>query len=257
MGCTCGTCRHGTIDEKAKAKTMNAAPEPDSTDARPGVHSAFWLRGHPWLAASCTLAVMGYSLWPLHSPVRAFRATWYYEFYFLTMLVLGIAAALFVLRVICKPTMFAGSGILRSHLWSWTWIALVIAGGVVAAEDRWPLRAAFWISRAALDEIANQALAAPENTASLAGQRAGLFRVEKVAVIGSTVVLSIDRRDFGFARMPTEVRNVLPNSSSATRWSGDWFVMYDWYWSVKDGWSADGHADWAMQGDASLAAVCD
>lgn len=222
---------------------------------KPGLRS-WLLRGHPFLAAVATFLVMGANLWPLHSPEKAFRATWYYDFYFTTFLLLAGWFFLLVVRRYFDGELFIQSQVLFSHAISWLVILLLTAVGIVAAELKWPLQVAFRISRPALEQMADEASAAPEDLGRFAGGRAGCFRVERVYVSGSTVILIIKHQDwnYGFARIPGELEHSinfqhrqfvdpyatleLPDNASAQRIFGDWFVVFDSYWAVKDGWSA-------------------
>ncbi len=54
------------------------------------------------------------------------------------------------------------------------------------------MRICFWRSRSGFDRVANEALADPVNAHLLAGRWAGLYRIEGVEVIGSTVALFLD-----------------------------------------------------------------
>jgi hypothetical protein len=123
-------------------------------------------------------------------------------------------------------------------------------------QSELPLRASVLVSRPLLDRLADKALADPANAHHLAGRWAGLYHVAGVEVLGNTVVLYLgeDKGSYGLLRVPgatTDAINDPPDllpfpdfpkgagaeGPSGKRASGDWFVMYSWYWLVKVGWS--------------------
>lgn len=213
-----------------------------------------WLvRGHPCVAAVVTLGVMAYNLWPLHSPVHACVATWYYSFYFHTALLLGGWFFLLVVQRCFDAEEFGKR--LPSHAAAWLMIFLIVGVGIVAAERKWPLQAAFAFSQSSLDAIADEALADPKTLDRFANRRAGCFWVTNVGVSDSTVILFI-APDYGFARMPVVLEEpvrtargplvavrfatVSNTSAAARRINGEWFVLFDWHLAFKDGWSFQG-----------------
>jgi len=122
-----------------------------------------------------------------------------------------------------------------------------------------PMQIAFRLSRTAIDRMADSALADPENANQLAGRWAGLYRIGEVEVIGKTVVLYFDAGgEYGFARVPGYLADSIENPEDPKndplyykdfpkmKYAGgpighkiadDWFVLFDFYWLVKVGWS--------------------
>jgi hypothetical protein len=148
----------------------------------------------------------------------------------------------------------------RSRRWFILWLIMIAAGTDVMIELQLPMLLSFLVSRPALDRIANKALADPTNADALADQRAGLYRITGVEVIGNTVVLYVgkERGNYGFARVPGAASDVISNQPGfegfsgyhrdfpkqenfrdpeGRRIKGDWFVMYSSYWLTKVGWS--------------------
>lgn len=114
-----------------------------------------------------------------------------------------------------------------------------------------------------MDRLADAALADPANARLLAGRRAGVYRIDRVELIGNTVVLYTDNSwgEHAFVRapgaksdnihgLPSEDKddprfykdlpkgpNGRTDDREARRIRGDWFVLYSVYWLIKDGWS--------------------
>lgn len=213
------------------------------------------LRGHPFLALVVTLLVMTWNLWPLHSPRHACVATWYYEFYFVTSVLLAGRFSLLLLQRFYDVDAFCNH--FGTHAAAWGVILLIVGLSSVAAERKWPLHWAFAYSRSALDDIAEEALENPAKLDRFAGRQAGCYRITNVYVAESAVFMVIDLRhsSYGFARLPRQaeacvnLRGVYVDADSgedeleasgAQRITGDWFVVFNSYWSVKDGWSCPG-----------------
>jgi hypothetical protein len=145
----------------------------------------------------------------------------------------------------------------------WPYLVAIIVFGIVAIQMQIPLKVASYLSESAFDELADAALADPENADQLANRWAGLYPISGVEVIGKTVVLyvGLDRGSYGFARVPDapadEIFHVpwakdqpshceeFPKIEGSRdphgkRIYGDWFVVYSYYWSIKIGWSCLG-----------------
>ena len=142
----------------------------------------------------------------------------------------------------------------------WPWLLAITAGTYLMVAFELPLRVSFSLSRSALDRIADEALADPDNAHRLAGRLAGLYQIAGVEVIGKTVVLYLGKNggSYGFVRVPRATTDVIYNrprsendpqnhrdfprdegfpDPKGSRIRGDWFVMYSSYWRVKVGWS--------------------
>jgi hypothetical protein len=147
----------------------------------------------------------------------------------------------------------------RSRRWFLPWMLLIGAATYYMVSSQLPMHVAFVLSRAAMDDLADEALADAANANLLAGRWVGLYRINGVEVIGKTVVLYVgsDKGSYGFARVPGAAKDTIhsgtdpedphfhrdfprrnaSNEATGKRLADDWFLMYSWYWLVKVGWS--------------------
>jgi hypothetical protein len=140
-----------------------------------------------------------------------------------------------------------------SRLWFWPGLIVIAVGTVLMIQREFPMHLSIALSRTAMDEIADEALADPANAHRLAGRWAGFYRIDKVEVLGRTVVLGLGKYfgsdQYGFVRIPG-MGNAVPDrmdfrrnpkdrswDPEAKRIVDDWFVLYSSYWLEKDGWS--------------------
>lgn len=219
------------------------------------------LRADPWPAVLFALVAMLGLLWQYRSPARAMIALRYYQDFFLVLFVLPLGRlAQLVLRVGYETYLGLSPNPFRSRRRFWPWFLVVWIGGYLVADLRLPLKLGFHASRGAFDRVADLALSDPENLEGLSGTWAGVYWIEGVEVIGSTVVLYLDRPDgrFGFARVPYSAEDHILNMPRSDgnphgqvefplysglkdrvgdRIADDWFMVYSSYWSVKVGWS--------------------
>jgi hypothetical protein len=243
------------------------APEigEDATGRPIGWWTRWWLRADPLPLLLIALASMLACFWRYHSPVVAMVAYKYYEdFLFGLYLFCGIAAGRRIqlaVRNAYEARFGVPSSDYRSQRFFWPWLLALVAITFVTVRFEFPMYASFKLSRAALDSLADEALRAPENAHLLAGRRAGLYRIDRVEIIGNTVLLYVNtfkRTGFGFARVPSARDDVIFNHQGlehlshfcadfppesnrqdpeGERITGDWFVVYSGYWRTKFGWS--------------------
>ncbi|HEY4311906.1 MAG TPA: hypothetical protein VGN12_20835 [Pirellulales bacterium] len=147
----------------------------------------------------------------------------------------------------------------RRRLWAPLLVLGAVAYGLVWAEIL--MHAGFWFSRAAMERLADSALAHPRAARIGGNCWAGLYYVYDVEIIGQTVVLYLDedQSTYGFARVPGFTRDPVFNiphlpttepglyrdfparagfqDREGERIMHDWLVVYSSYWRVKLGWS--------------------
>ena len=203
---------------------------------------------------------MAYYLWVLRLPAESIRASWYWEFYFFCLLLFGLRAPQKMLRWLLIGWWPLPQ---ESRRWFLPWISAIIVLGSMAAENRWPLKLAVYLSRPAFDRLADEAIADPNNASSLSGRWVGLYRIGGVQVVGTNLValhLRSERGNYGFLRMPNgpaHIQHFYENypdhpeqpakpyeggGDAIWRVARDWYVMFNSYWAVKDGWSSAGTA---------------
>lgn len=214
----------------------------------------WWLRADPRPLLLFAIVVMLWLFWEYRSPSVAMVGINYYRDFCL-------GAFLLVAFVFAQWTQLLVARYLDQSFWprhrSWPWFLLIAAATYLAVWFEFPMQAAFFLSRPALDRIANEALVNPANRHLLVGQWAGLYRIEDVEVINGTVVLYTDRPEgtYGFARVPGAKSDKIyngghmdspnhhqdfpdwkyPRDREGQRITGDWFVVYSGYWLVKVG----------------------
>ena len=180
-------------------------------------------------------------MWLLRLPTNAFLALFYFDYYFVLLLVTAIGVAMiwrfkprgwtFTLREV-----FAGTALLS-----------VVLSALVVAGDHRPLRICFRQSEVEMDRIADELLASTSAGRIDVDKTAGYYHVTSGRVVDGAAILRLDRSDwshefYGFIRIPDHHGEIdgekygLPDSGFK-HVGGDWFVFYSLYWSVKIGWS--------------------
>jgi hypothetical protein len=207
--------------------------------------------------------MFGY-FWVYRSPTVAMVALNYYDDFCLGSFLFGLLVAgrgaQLALRNSYEARFGVQSGVCRSGPRFWLWLLVIAAATYFMLRSELPMHASFLLSRPALDRIADEALNEPANAHLLAGRWAGLYRIDGVEVMDSTVILYIgrDKGNYGFARVPQATNDVIfnmpglednphyhgefpkrdgLNDPEGKRITGDWFVIYSSYWRVKVGWS--------------------
>jgi hypothetical protein len=188
----------------------------------------------------------------------------YYEDFCLGSFLFGLLAAGRVVQLLLRnlyETRFGvQSGVYQSRHRFWPLFFVIAAGTYTLLWSEAPMHVSFFLSRPALDRMADEALKDPANAHLLAGRWAGLYHINGVEVLGKTVVLYLgeDKGNYGFARVPKASGDLILNlpgrkdyphyhgdfpkhvdfkDPEGKRITGDWFVMYSSYWRVKGGWS--------------------
>src|SRR5262249_54266349 len=157
------------------------------------------------LFAALTLA-LGY-FWVYRSPEVAMVGLNYYSDFCLGSVLFGLFVAARGAQFLVRNWCAARFGI-DSHAFPsrrlWPWLLAVTAGTYLMVAFELPLRVSFSLSRPALDRIADEALADPDNAHRLASRWAGLYQIAGVEVIGKTVVLYLGKNggSYGFVRVP-------------------------------------------------------
>jgi hypothetical protein len=243
--------------------------EMDDRIRRPPPWWARWcLRANPLPIFLLLLATAFWFFWTYSSPTLAMVGATHYDDFFLGVILFGLVAAARAIQLLvrssCEWFFDVRPGWFRSLRWFWPW--LIAIPGATAIMVQWdvPLKVGFWLSRPALDGIADAALADPNHAYLLAGRQAGLYRIAGVEVIDQTVVLYLGRNkgEYGFARVPSATTDVVANvpdddhncntfashcqafpeqhgghDPEGMRMKDDWFVMYSWWGWIKVGWS--------------------
>lgn len=222
-----------------------------------------WLIVSPWpLLVAALLLMAGYG-WVYSSPRVAMLGLAYYSDFCIGSFLFLFLAASRGTQINARKFYEKRSGIpCRRRFDGLFWPALlaVAIGTYFMVSEQIPMRVGFWLSRSALDRLADEALADPANAPRLASRLAGVYWIDGVEVIGNSVVLHIgsDKGSYGFARVPGVTTDVVFNRTGGEehpdyhrdfpsqhggddpegmRIGGDWFVMYSSYWLVKVGWS--------------------
>jgi hypothetical protein len=221
------------------------------------------LRASPGTALFAALVVVLAYLWDFRTPYPAMTILpRYWARVDLALLVPVCRILQLVVCVICAAFYGISPGALRSRRWAWPWLLLLYAGACLAIDARLPPYAGFWVSRPFLDRMADDALADPANAGRMTGRWAGVYAVQGVKVYGRSVVFYTGKYggSYGFARVPGAAADRIdndprgrvardchytadfpttnaPDDPMGERLTGDWFVMFSWYMSVKDGWS--------------------
>lgn len=229
-----------------------------------GRWASWWLRADRWPLVLLALLFMLSYFWVYRSPTVAMVALAYYDDFCLGSFLFGLLASgrglQLLVRNYYESRLGVDSSACRTRRWFWPWLLLIAAGTCFMLWSRFPMHAAFLLSRPALNRIADEALADPANAHLLAGRWAGLYPISGVEVIGNTVVLYLgqDKGTYGFARVPRTKSDLIFNmpgdedsphyhkdfpkhhalkDREGKRIMDDWFVMYSSYWRVKVGWS--------------------
>jgi hypothetical protein len=220
----------------------------------------------PWWPYVLAAVLFGcWYFWRYRSPTVAMVGWTAVEDFWLAALFFGLLAGLRGYQVLVRYCAEIECGVphqfFRLRSWCMPWLFLIAAGIYFGIGEQWPMRVCFWCSRPALDHLANEALADPPNAQLLAGQWAGLYRIEGVRVLGASVVLYLDEDEgnYAFVRAPGATKDLIhhhgnhaddddreypefPAASKSEsdllgkRLNDDWFVMYSWYRLVKVGW---------------------
>jgi hypothetical protein len=209
----------------------------------------WFLRADPWSAVIFAVLVLLWECWEFSSPLVAMGDLGIVAF-------LGTVFFLQLARLAQYPVRWVFEGYCNaypnpylSRRPFWPWFVLLTFGAIVLAATRLPLTLGFLVSAPAMNRIADDALADPIIVAELGGQRAGIYQIEEVEVVGQTVVLYLHRTPWGsysFVRAGGATENryrgslpglpvspidhVDPNKeyfpAMADRVWGDWFVRY-------------------------------
>jgi hypothetical protein len=200
-------------------------------------------------------AVLMLELWDLRLPERAMRATWYHGWNFNCTVILGVRVAQLLMRrvVPLEVRQRARRQTRFSDRRAWLFLLLLLCTTTFVARSRLPLHWALAHSEPSFNTLAKIALKDPAFADTLLPVEAGLYTVSSIVTLDdSSVILYTHEPDvgwwrWGFAYMPSykrDVRNLdeeygdeLFRYQRAVRMRGDWFVVYDEYWAVKDGWS--------------------
>jgi hypothetical protein len=240
-------------------------PQKVSGAGRPiGWWGRWCLRADPWpILLLALLLAFGY-FWVNRSPTVAMVALAYSRDLCLGSALFGLLAAGRSLQLLVRHSCESRYGIQPGGFGSrrrfWPWLAAIAGGTLLMVQLQLPMHIAFLMSRAAMDNLADEAMANPANAHLLAGRWVGMYRVAGVEVIGKTVVIYLgkDGGSYGFARVPGVASDLIynlpdsengphihrdfpetspPRDPEGRRISGSWFVMYSGYWRVKVGWS--------------------
>src|SRR5947209_2430387 len=130
-----------------------------------GRFTSWCLRADPRPLLVLALVVMLVYLWRYRCPALAMVARAYYEdFCFGLFLFAVVAAGRAVQRLLrnsCEARFGLQTGAFRSPRWFWSWLLLIGAGTLFLIQSQLPMHISFLVSRAALDAIADEALAHP------------------------------------------------------------------------------------------------
>ena len=256
----CGTCNYplsgldmsrcpecGAEFDLADDATFNATGCPINWISRTLLAAPAW----PVIVLGLVLLVQ--RLWELRPPEWAMRATWYDGWYFTCAVVVGVRVIQLLLRRMVE-TQFGRKSYLKRHRsrWpAWPFLLVLVLTTSWMAENRWPMRWAFAYSRPSFDDLATKSLANAASVGTLVPAKAGVFNACSVVVLDDQTVILYTRYSsaggWGFARMPQCAEDIRDLDAEhgleryrfqrALRIAGDWFVVYDSYWAVKDGWS--------------------
>ncbi len=220
------------------------------------------LRADPRPLLLIALLGMCATFWEYRLPQTAMHALGYVEIFVLSGVFLAMLATArrlqLGLRAFYERRLNDADKSYRSKRRFWSWLLLMAAATTVGLWTRLPLGAGFLVSRATLNQIADEALAQPERLKQQTPRWAGVYEIARIEVIGTTVVVYIGDDPFGFARVPTAASNIVFNregippderrckdfpirqgfeSCEGDRIFADWFVVYTWYGWNKIGWS--------------------
>ncbi len=229
--------------------TFNATGRPIDPVTRFLIAAPVWpivLPAVPWLL---------WHLWALHPPQCAMMATWYHGWTNACAAVVIARLAQLGVRYLAAEQFGHRAYLrrLRSQTPAWLLLGVILSAATIAARERWPMRLAFAISQTELEELADRALTLGAGAKGLAPATAGVFEVSTVFVPedGAVILYTYEGvkppGQWGFARMPNRpdhIRDMNPRRNErpfdlldARRITGDWYVLYNAYWAVKDGWS--------------------
>jgi hypothetical protein len=260
-----GQCAHcGRAYDPIRQHSVNA------TGKQLGPWTRWFLRAPPWPSVVVASMVMLQALWPFRMPRATMQPS------SLVTLELCCSAPVWLLILMMpRLSQLAWRSLIESRLGLprkvlqtrhpfWPYLVVIALMGYVAVEQHIPFKVATVLSEHAFDELADAALADPKNVHELVGRRAGLYSIAGVEIIGNSVVLYVgrDRGNYGFVRVPNAPADIIFNEPRdpdnpaqcndfpktadgldpyGKRIFGDWFVMYSFYWSIKDGWSCNGN----------------
>src|SRR5439155_12203772 len=129
---------------------------------RAGPPVARWKRwclcADPWPLLLIALILSLYSCWVYRCPTTAMLGLASYHVFCAGAvpfaLLAGGRSAQLLLRWECEARLQAPN-VFRSRAWFWPWLILLATETCFAVESRLPMRAAFWLSRPALDRVAD------------------------------------------------------------------------------------------------------
>jgi hypothetical protein len=239
-----------------------SADDPDEVHPPVGWWTRRWLRAEPWPLLLAALMLMLAFCWDFSIPQVAkvilnYYSGFFYGFVLFSAIAIGrpiqfaIAKACATRRNIPYPEV-------RSRARFWPWFIVIVAATVILLQFEVPMRGGFYVSYPWFDSLADEALADPADAHRLAGRWACGYRIAGVEVIDKTVVFYLDRPEgnYAFARVPGARSNHILNRPQDSvhhhpafppdsgrgriepvgdRILGEWFVVYSFYWSIKDG----------------------
>ena len=144
---------------------------------------------------------------------------------------------------------------IRQGLCFITWVAFLLGLSASIARHL-PFNIGFRASRSDLDRFATENMERiGQGRVSAVDQRIGPYRIKTAERVGSSFILVLDvgqdgnkYPEYGLIRMSGQPKQALTNADlglagdmltrvRVERIADDWFVFYDWYWYIKDGWS--------------------
>jgi hypothetical protein len=242
---TCSRGETADVTEMAQNATRHMNEnQADSSDTSIGWWASWWLRADPWPVLLLAIILMLGCIWEYSSPTWAMVGLAYPENFCFGSFLFSLVAACRGVQILLRDTFEARLGIpsnpYRSRRWFWPWLLLIAAGTYGTLNSQVLMNLGFILSRPALDDLADQAVADPGKATRLAGRWAGVYYISKVEVTSKTVILYTGSRaeNDGFVRAPGAIgEEIFKESGFASkhrdcpigrRVSGDWFAMYSW-----------------------------
>jgi hypothetical protein len=209
-----------------------------ATDQPPGrtngVFSWIALRLDPLMILIVALMVMSRHFWSYRMPSTAMHGVGrvgdfcFGSFIFIVIFVCGLVVLEIRQRYEVRARLASTAD--RRYRRFWKSLVLVAAAMFIFLHWNVPMQVCFRLSRPAFEALANDALADPAHSNKLVGQRAGMYPIMGVKVIGKTVLLSVAQRKFqgiavsdrpnegydfnlafGFARVPGARADIIYN----------------------------------------------
>ena len=215
------------------------SPESDKQSTRPVTIGL-------WLLLGCLLVLFAYELWLLRLPQIAFRALFYFEYY-LVVFAVGAVGVVAIWR--SRPGRFQMT--LRQAL-SLLTLGVLLLGADSMARQNGPLQFCFYASESRLDSLADDLISSSEGTKVPLNETAGVYHIMSGQVVNDIVILRLDDSEnshefYGFIRVSNRKSDLFDaegringerfglEDSAFKHLSGDWYVFYSHYWSIKIG----------------------